>query len=522
MKREAINLIAVIGLVLLGAAVVLGLLVGVLFIFPNSSILGARAVNERDTQIVYQDEELTNAFANGKFILESYGTQVEVKMSNAGYEGQNTVVVNESATGIAFNNLNRTLIEWTQTLYDNELYYRIKILEPSGMVFNQNPTTVYINLPYRDDSFRYNFVLQNHYSAVNFSFVDDTIPTDALLVHNLVIESASNVNFPYHQNNSIDNVTIKGDRTKLTCQSPVLHDVVVSGANNILEFGNSNLAGINGDLTISGNNNQFRGTTASHVNFTADDGSLNMNGAIAALDVKTVRATFNVKTVTGGVSMETQSGDLQVNSVGNGLNFTAGTASAPSATASVNANKVTGAVIVNNYGVGTVTLHDVDGNVKINSYQINGGKIDVSFLREADAHDVDIMSYDGDINVREINGGKVKIAVLGELARAGAANIYAQFNHVGTDCEITTGGYLSGPVEWGNVDVKLADNCNDVNLYIYYARSANSSHKYGYDEINMNIIDAVNSEETPNHIVCGGEGTTGVLKIRSQNKVYLS
>ncbi|MCQ2382409.1 MAG: hypothetical protein MJ060_01005, partial [Clostridia bacterium] len=258
MKREAINLIAVIGLVLLGVAVVLGLLVGILFIFPNSSILDARAVNERDTQIVYQDEELTNAFANGKFILESYGTQVEVKMSNAGYEGQNTVVVNESATGIAFNNLNRTLIEWTQTLYDNELYYRIKILEPSGMVFNQNPTTVYINLPYRDDdSFRYNFVLQNHYSAVNFSFVDDTIPTDALLVHNLVIESASNVNFPYHQNNSIDNVTIKGNRTKLTCQSPVLHDVVVSGANNVLEFGNSNLAGINGDLTISGNNNQF-------------------------------------------------------------------------------------------------------------------------------------------------------------------------------------------------------------------------------------------------------------------------
>ncbi len=522
MKREAINLVAVIGLVLLGAAVVLGLLIGVLFIFPNSSILGARAVNERDTQIVYQDEDLTNAFANGKFILESYGTQVEVKMSNAGYEGQNTVVVNESATGIAFNNLSRTLIEWTQTLYDNELYYRIKILEPSGMVFNQNPTTVYINLPYRDDSFRYNFVLQNHYSAVNFSFVDETVPADALLSHNLVIESASNVNFPYHQNNSIDNVSIKGNRTKLTCQSPVLHNVVVSGANNVLEFGNSDLAGINGDLTISGNNNQFHGTKANRVNFTADDGVLNMSKTIAALDVTTVRAAINVRDVTGGVNMETQSGNLQVNSVGSGLNFTAGTASAPSATASINANKVTGAVVVNNYGVGTITLHDVDGNVKVNSYQINGGKIDVSMLRGADVHNIDILGYDGNINVREINGGKVRIGVLGELARAGAANIFAQFNHVGTDCEISTGGYLSGPVEWGNVDVKLADNCNDVNLYVYYARSANSSRKYGYDEINMNIIDAVNSEETPNHIVCGGEGTAGVLKIRSQNKVYLS
>ena len=312
MKRELVNFIAVIGLVLLGAAVVLGLLTGILFIFPNTSIMGAKAVKQRDTQIEYCDDDLRDAFENGKFILESSGTQIEVQMLN---EGDGRITVNESATGIAFNSLNRTLVEWTQTLYNDELYYRIKVLEPSGMVFKQSPTIVYIDLPHRNDDFRYDFVLQNQYSPVNFSFIDKEAPTDSLLLDTLVVESAASVNIPYSQKISVNNVSIKSNNTKFTCGSSVLNNVFVSGKNNNIQFGNNSLTGISGNVSISGEENCFSGTSANEVSFNANKGSLNMSQSIAALHVKTTMASITVNEVNGAVNMITQSGNLKVNSV---------------------------------------------------------------------------------------------------------------------------------------------------------------------------------------------------------------
>ena len=82
------------GLTMLGGVIIIGGLIALLFIFPNLSIFGAKSVNERDTQIVYRDEILDDAFANGRFIIDSVGSQIEVKMSNVGYEGEGTIVVN--------------------------------------------------------------------------------------------------------------------------------------------------------------------------------------------------------------------------------------------------------------------------------------------------------------------------------------------------------------------------------------------------------------------------------------------
>ena len=67
-------------------------------------------------------------------------------------------------------------------IYNDEVYYRIKILEPSGMVFKDKPTTVTINLPHRakSDEFLHDFVLENNYSTVNFSFV-------SLVIKSLII-----------------------------------------------------------------------------------------------------------------------------------------------------------------------------------------------------------------------------------------------------------------------------------------------------------------------------------------------
>ena len=507
------------GFLLLGAVVILATLTAVLFIFPNLSIFGAKSVNERDTQIVYRDSILDEAFTNGRFIIESVGTQIEVKMSNAGYEGEGTIVVNEAATGIAFNSLNRTLVEWTQTMYKDELYYRLKVLEPSGIVFKDRPTTVYINLPHRgpSDSFKHDFVLQTGYSNVNFSFADNTAgQNDALKIGDLIVKSATSVNIPSSPNISINNIGLECNKTKFTCQSDVLGDVTVSGANGKQTFNNT----IKGKLTITGTNNDFGGDVAGNVLYESTNGILNLNST-ETLMVNTVSAGIKVKKVTAGVVMNTESGSLDINTIeNNGLQFTAGTPELPKATANVSVGKVKGDVTVKNYGLGSVNLSGVNGNVDVESSQAGAGGIKVAFANDAENCKVKVLGYDGDIKVTNING-VTDIEVRDWKNGAGAANVYAHFKKVvGNSNEIKTGGYVSGHHDWGNVDVEIASGCNSFEMYIYGASSANSASKYGFEENNMYII-GENMAGLPNTITVGDSEVSGAVQVRTKQSVYL-
>ena len=103
MKQQVTNVIATLGFILLFAAFAFAVLVGVLFLVPDAALGDMVAVNERDTQIVYCDDALKTAFDRGNFIIESDNCAVTVQVITAGYVGENTVVVNEHATGIAFN-----------------------------------------------------------------------------------------------------------------------------------------------------------------------------------------------------------------------------------------------------------------------------------------------------------------------------------------------------------------------------------------------------------------------------------
>lgn len=475
-------------------------------------------MNERDTQIVYRDDGLAKAFANGKFILESTGTKIDVKMSNKGYTGDGTITVNESATGIAFNSLGRTLIEWTQTLVGDEVYYRIKVLEPSGMVFNQNPTTVTINLPHSTRS--YDFILQNHYSAVDFSFVDpQSTQADVLRIGRLEVQSAASVNIPASERISLDSVEIKSDNTKFTCQSSVAGNVTVTGSHGVQTFNTS----IGGKVTIKGSNNQFRGDVAGNVNFESNNGSLTMND-VQQLTVKTVNAGITVKRVANGATMTTERGNLSIGTIANGgLNFTAGTVNTRIATASVSvSDELIGNATVNNYGIGSVNLHRVLGNVIVNSSEVGGGDINVNFQNSETQHSVKINGYDGDIDVSGINGA-TEIIVRGTEYAAGAANIKAQFNKIVGTNRIEAGAYVSGHEDWGNVEVQIGTDCNNFNLYVYWARSAKSSQRFGYTEDNMTIIPhgEESTSNQSNFIVNGNHGGSGELKIYTPTTVYL-
>ena len=504
------------------AALVLGLIVGVLFIFPNTSFFGAKAVNERDTQIIYRDESLAAAFQNRKFILDSKGTQIEVKMSNEGYKGEGTIVVNESATGIAFNSLSRTRIEWTQTLYQGELYYRLKVLEPTGVVFNHEPTKVYILLPHCTNSTEeYDFVLQNQYSTVNFSFVDPKkSESDIFPLGNLVVESAAKVNIPNHPNISVRHIEVKSNKTELNCKAPVANGVKVTGSNGSQTFN----ALINGDVTVEGNGNTFRADKVTGaINFTSQSGSLSANNA-AGLTVATKSANINVGQVDGKVIMTTQSGNLSVGKINaDGLSFIAGTSDNPSATAKLSVNQVVGNIVVENYGTGTVNLSNVNGDVNVSSHEVGGGAITVNFdtsqEAQSQAHRVTIMGYDGNITVTGING-QTNINVLGEQSRAAAANVTVRFTQVVGENKIMMGGYIIDHSDWGKVTIELLNQPN-FDLYVFGARSARSSSKYGYVDDNMKIIKSGEDKTNKANPINGGGAGVNNLEVYSQNTVYL-
>lgn len=463
-KWTATNIIALIGFILLFVAFAMGVIVAILFAFPNLSLGGMVAVRERDTQVTYCDEVLDAAFTRGNFIIESRNCNVEIVMPAQGAAGEGTIVVNESATGIAFNSFSRTLIEWTETVVDGVTYFKIKVMEPSGMVFTKKPTTVYLNL--KNQTSLHNFILDNTNSTVNFSFGKNTgTEVSQLYIDNLTVRSANTVNLPANQYLEVNNVQIQGNRTKFVCAALVNNAVQVTGNNGTQVFGD-----INGPVTLQGTGNSFRANHTGAVDFAAATGRLAIN-TCDALKVATISANVSVNTVAGAVNMTTDSGDLTVDTIKQGgLNFTAGT------TADVSVGRaVTGPVIIRNNGVGSISLSGVNGDVDIDSTVKNAGNINVAFQYDADApHQTKIRGYDGDITVTDIHGATdIRVRDPGPSGAAGRANVVAKFKKITADDNIIcTGAYVNSPSGMGKIDVYLLDGWNNFTLYVLWARSA--------------------------------------------------
>ncbi len=496
MKQQVTNIIATLGFILLFVTFVLAVLVGVLFLVPDATIGDMVAVNERDTQIVYCDEALKTAFARGNFIIESDNCAVTVQVNAAGYVGESTVVVNESATGIAFNSRKRTLIEWTSTLVDNIPYCKIKVLEPSGIVVNKKPTMVYLNLS--SQTAEYNFILQNNYSDVTFRYGDDVDPERGQLhINRLVVRSASKVTIPSYDTITIDEVAIPANNTQITCGGVVNGNVTVTGARSRLNFNNT----IKGNVLLNGEMNKFRATKTGDIIWGANNGNLTVNEC-EQLKVDTTDATVNVGTIKGGVTMNTVNGSLTVGEISrNGLNFTA------TAKANVSVSgRLVGNAVVNNSGVGEISLLNVVGNVDIESSRVNGGKINVAFGEVGD-YSTKIRGYDGDIVVKNIYGDvDIRVRDNGAGGAAGRAKITTYFNYItaSTDNIIVAGAYVNSPAGMGDVEVYLQAGWNNFRLTVSDARSAwafaNTDH-------------AKQLERGTNYISGGAIGSTGNLKV---------
>jgi hypothetical protein len=480
MKMSGRNIIAVLGFTMLGVIVVFGFVLGVMFAFPNMKIGSVTAVDERNTQTIYKGAEITEILTSRNFIVESETAEVRFWMRKEGQGAKSaedlaadkrpegSIVVEESATGLSFNSIKRTHIEWTRTAIGGEEYYRIKVLEPKGFIKRKTPAVVYINLwrdsrvPDGTSTAPYNIILSNNKSIVRFG--GDPVDKDApekFNIRNLTVNSAKAVYMPITPIDPTDQLLTEVENVKINGSGiPVDARCYISGNAEIIGGGNTaTFASIGGYLSITGNKNAVTvessvagdvlwGTIARGV----PNGSLNIRGSCSNAGIFTTDAAVDIVTVAGsaGAEMRTANGSLRITEItGGGLTFVA------TGTAGVSVGAVAGAVSAQ-MGTGAINLNNVRGNVDIKSDKANAGGVFVSFYPALTANPgVDIVGYDGAISVSNIRG-RTNISVRDWENGTGRANIYAHFKRVDESVSITANtGYINGHETEANITVDL-------------------------------------------------------------------
>jgi hypothetical protein len=473
MKWSGRNVIALLGFTLLGVIVLLGFTAGLFFAFPNLSIGGVTSVDERNSQTIYKGDEITEILTSRNFIVESETVRISFLMRKENQAGEGTIVVEENATGISFNSIKRTHIQWTMTSVDGEKYYKIKVLEPKGLVKRATPSIVYINLwrdsrvPDGTSTAPYNIILRTGKSIVTFGGdpVDAAAP-EMMHINKLTVDSAASVSFPVPPSNptneftvDISRIVVNGSGVQMDARCKINGTVDLNGGNGKFTF-----SSIGGTLGVSGSNNLVTALNTGNVGWgstqsTVAEGSLQIRGSCGSLFVRTVNASIDINSVNGagGADMRTVNGNLHINAItAGGLWFTA------SGSGGVSVGRVVGTVTIPGMGLGTINLSNVTGECMIVSNKTNAGRISVSFDPDITANpSVQIEGYDGNISVYNIRGDctiavRDAVAVGGRGAGTGRANIYAHFKRVSETVILTANtGYVAGHDNLANITVDL-------------------------------------------------------------------
>jgi hypothetical protein len=510
MKLNHNNIIAFLGFVLLGLVLLGGIVVGSFFVFPDLKVWGVTGVNERNTQVVYRDAKvIQEIFTSRRLIIESQTADIKLLMGKEHKMAEGTIVVEEDASGLSFNSIDRTHIEWLQELVTENntqvLYYKIIVAEPAGIISKRAPTTVFINLwrdsvaPNGTSVAPYDIILRTNSSVVQIGG-DDVDPAgdidlNSFHINTLRIESAGSVTFPVINNPinndfyvDANNIVVTGSGITLNCSGRVNNEVKISGSGGTYNFTairpkanyNSNA------LTVSGANNNVKVTenAGGNVSFTADSGYLKLFKDCGSLAVKTTNANISVNSVKGseGINMETVNGSLTAASVDAGgvifhangsagvdIGYAYGAISIPAiGTGSVRVGKAGSSVNIPKMGIGSVTLGSSDGgiygNVNVVSDLVNAGNVEVRFAKDANAPTANISGFDGNVSLYNISG-----AVNVSLRSSGRGNIHAHFLNVSGVSSLTTVGYVNDKntvSTTANITVVIEKNINPFTLNI--------------------------------------------------------
>jgi hypothetical protein len=263
------RVITIVGFAAAAVVLVLVIMVGVLFTAPSTSIFGVRSVaTGRQTETTYYARHIPGVrtlLESGKIMIESNYIPVEINVSKARQFDELSIQIWEDSTGLSFNSVQRTRIEWSQVLvpretggvHTAEVYHKIRVIEPSGVIARN--AELVINLPATSPCLYplhpqpcmecplpYDFILDTGGSIVTFT--SDSV--EPLNVGNLEIRNAfGHISLsPTHFN--VGNVIVDSRAVTLNCRSTIRGDVTIR-----CDVGRFTFGDIGGNLVIGGRGN---------------------------------------------------------------------------------------------------------------------------------------------------------------------------------------------------------------------------------------------------------------------------
>ena len=312
------------------------LVVAMLFLIPGSSLFGVSSVDGRTSYTTYlasNNSDVEDLLKCRNLIIESRSIDVKILVGKSGQLDENSIQIWDNSTGLTFNSIKRTHVDWEQIIIEKEMedgtfvgevYYKLIITEPSGII--SRDACVYVIYPMEtiaaSHAKAYNFFLNTGSSSVSFSsddFEEEGFTYNWLNVDTVTVGNATGkITFPERENEGDFYVEVG--------------KIVVIGNN--AEVDNKE-ATVEGGVDVSGDNVKLSlGEVEGDINVTGD------------------KVTLSVGDVAGDITIEARTGTITVGSVGGSVNIKG----------SINFNQRTNSGVV----AGNVDFRGDNGKVEIN------------------------------------------------------------------------------------------------------------------------------------------------------------
>lgn len=416
------NIFKFLAIVLIIACLVVGLLVGIMFVFPSVELFGFRYVaNHKEYGLKMTESEFSNIT---KINVETNNYDVViVPNSNKDIASNNVlrIVISNNYTGFANKNNKGVMLLNTKTnemvnvttfennlidsnLIKNGTEFTIKLGEPSGVV-SYNNSKVLIAMPENASGVEYNIVTNK--GKINFAQSSENKSRN-LLTSNITIK----VNSAFGSFN-IDNAKMSNDSTlnienylgKVDINSDKIANVNINSNSGNFTFKNIGFDGYNANLTVKGNNpyvtvNKIYGS----VNFNTTTGYLKCTELLGDGIIETKNGIVRIDKALNGISVKNESGETTIKQLGED----------GASTKSAEFESVKGAINLGTEGAGVYYLSRIkttSGKVNIKNLYYNGaviestsGKVDVEFAKNGVQKDLTVTSNQGAITLTNVYG----------------------------------------------------------------------------------------------------------------------
>ena len=468
--RRVINILA---LTLVAVFLVIGLVVVAIIFWPSDwSFLGIGGVNVRHVWTQYASDEVADALAHRNLIIQSRHTNVEIRVRKDEQHDvmheRGTITLFENARGLTFNNIHRTHIGLTQILVDDEVFYKIRVTEPRGMVTRDS--TVVINLvadpdygpfPY------YNIILDTGIGRVQFL---SDLDAEHMAINRLTImpSTVGLVTFPAVPTGinrfdiGLNHLEVNSNNPRINIPTGVRGQVNIHSSIGSVTLGyvgnpgNPNVFPLDPILYIpnSSNMNVNVGNVFGNVHFHSTTGSL--------------RITGQTHGITGSLDMDTRTASLNATRIGGRLDLQSraqSTITIGTVIGAVDAELVAGSIgIMNTHSATRVETTSVTSVTIGGTTAVQGARSSVWVINRLGATSVNfartglpyapaliITGRDGNISATRIVG----IANI-FVESGGRAQVNASFAHVATGLSrIEFMGATHATQNFGNVTVTL-------------------------------------------------------------------